>query len=129
MALSLRLQYHVVVLCRSRRDADDIDLLGDRCGQELYFHGEPCPSDEDVSALMKVAKLIILPGGSVRPSSEADNNSDIVSPTLLVERDKTLYYPNGQRSAENLETTLMECLMALPEAPMGAAICVDSSKV
>ena len=122
VALSHRLRYHIVVLCRSRRQADEIDLLGDRCGQDLYFHGEPNPSVEDVSALVKTAKLVIFPVRSTKSSWGVDERSVVDSPALLVNRDKTLYYPNGQRSTEILHTTVMECLMSLPEDPAGMAV-------
>ena len=119
IALMNHLQYHVVVICASKKQADKIDLLGEQCGHELYFHGEPLPSVEDVSALVKAAKLIILPVRYAKHSWGVDESIDIVCPTLLVSREKTLYYPNGQRSTESLHTTLMECLMSLPRPPAG----------
>jgi hypothetical protein len=117
MALSDHLNYHIVVLCGSERQAEEIDRLGDQCGQELYFHGEPCPSVEDVSALVKAAKLIILPVRSTKRSWVVGDGGEILCPTVLVGRDETLYYPNGQRSTDILHATVMECLISLPQAP------------
>jgi hypothetical protein len=98
-----------------------MDLLGDQCGQDLFFHGEPCSSVEDVAALVTLAKFIVLPVRSIKHAWEAYRNSEIASPTLLVAPEKSLYYQNGQRSTAILETTVMQCLMSLPEPPKGAA--------
>jgi hypothetical protein len=122
MALSLHLQYHVVVLCRSKWQADEIDLLGEQCGKELYFHGELAGSIEESSALAKAAKLVILPGRSIERSHWANDNIEIITPILLVAPDQILYYPIGQRSTEIVVTTLMECLMSLPGPPSGAVV-------
>ena len=96
VALNERLQYHVVVLCSSRKQADTVDLLGEQCGQELFFHGEYVENIEEFRALLRASQLFIVPAKSRMRALAAYRGNQLAVPLLIVESTGGSSYVDGK---------------------------------
>lgn len=113
MALSDHLPCHIVVLCATRKRAEEIDLFGEQCGHELFFHAENADTNEEFQSLVDASKLFVIPIASCHPklSTYKDYSGD--TPFLLAAPDYTYFYPDGASSECFVEMPLLSCFLSL----------------
>jgi hypothetical protein len=106
-------QYHIVFLCKSVRNADKIDELGENIGQELFFHGELPETAAEIDQLLKHSKAIFVPDISWPETSRLCKVNNIAVPIIHFFEDRAKFYPHGVESSEYLEMPLLDCFEAL----------------
>lgn len=113
MALNDHLACHIVVLCATRKRAEEIDLLGEQCGHELFFHGENVDATEEVQGLLSASKLLVVPTASYNPvlSTFKEYRSD--APLLLVSPGSSHFCSNGASSESFVEMSPLDCFVSL----------------
>jgi len=111
----------VVVLCSSLKRAREIDNLGDRSGQDLFFHGEWTESAEELDKLIQMAKLFIVPKRFIASRRNLELAAGKVPVFILARREGRFYLP-GASDDEFVNASISQVFSLLPNVEVEAGI-------